>query len=69
LKRDNARGALAVGNSIYMMVGPQDIKATIGYDVVNSRSYFGLNYYPGMSNNIVNFDKMRINQPANYMTP
>ncbi|HEY9687248.1 MAG TPA: hypothetical protein V6C52_09755 [Coleofasciculaceae cyanobacterium] len=69
LKRDNARGALAVGNSVYMMVGPQDVKATIGYDVVNGRSYFGINYYPGASNTVINFDKLRMMQPSAYAPP
>jgi hypothetical protein len=66
LSRDNARNALAVGNSFYMMVGPNDVKATIGYDFINRRSYFGFNYYPGATNSVVNFDKMRIMQPANF---
>jgi hypothetical protein len=69
LNRDNARKALTVGNLIYMMVGPQDFKASIGYDFINARSYFGLNFYPGPSNTIVNYDKMRITQPASYNTP
>jgi hypothetical protein len=66
LNRDNARNALAVGNSFYMMVGPTDVKATIGYDFINRRSYFGFNYFPGATNSVVNFDKMRIMQPANF---
>ncbi|WP_373532360.1 hypothetical protein [Vampirovibrio sp.] len=66
LNRDNARNALAVGNSFYMMVGPTDVKATIGYDFINRRSYFGFNYFPGANNSVVNFDKMRIMQPANF---
>lgn len=66
LNRDNARNALAVGNTFYMMVGPTDVKATIGYDFINRRSYFGFNYFPGANNSVVNFDKMRIMQPANF---
>lgn len=66
LNRDNAKNALAVGNVMYMMVGPQDLKATIGYDFVNSRSYFGFNFYPGPKNTVVNFDKLQVVQPANY---
>lgn len=66
LNRDNAKKALAVGNMFYMMVGPTDLKATIGYDFINSRSYFGFNYYPGPSNTVVNFDKMRVTQPTDY---
>jgi hypothetical protein len=69
LKRDNAKKALAVGNLLYMMVGPEDLKATIGYDFINSRSYFGFNYYPGTKNSVVNFDKMKIIQPSNYTQP
>lgn len=69
LNRDNARKALAVGNMMYMLVGPQDLKATIGYDFVNSRSYFGLNYFPGTKNTVVQFDKMKIMQPVNYTQP
>jgi hypothetical protein len=69
LNRDNAKKALAVGNMMYMMVGPTDIKATIGYDFINNRSYFGFNYYPGPKNTVVNFDKMNIIQPTNYNNP
>jgi hypothetical protein len=66
LNRDNAKNALTVGNLVYMMVGPQDFKASIGYDFINARSYFGLNFYPGPNNTIVNFDQMRVSQPVNY---
>jgi hypothetical protein len=66
LRRDNARNALAVGNSIYMLVGPQDIKMQLGYDIVNQRSSFGLQYYPGGKNTVVNFDKLKIYQPQSY---
>lgn len=66
LSRDNAKNALAVGNSIYVMVGPQDIKATIGYDFINSRSFFGFNYYPGPNNTVVDYNKMKITQPGKY---
>lgn len=69
LNRDNARNALAVGNSFYMMVGPTDVKATIGYDFINRRSYFGFNYYPGANNTVVNFDKMTIMQPTSFNQP
>lgn len=69
LNRDNARNALAVGNMVYMMVGPTDVKATIGYDFVNMRSYFGFNYFPGANNTVVNFDKMTIMQPSNFNNP
>lgn len=69
LNRDNARNALAVGNSFYMMVGPTDVKATIGYDFINRRSYFGFNYFPGANNTVVNFDKMTIMQPTSFNQP
>jgi len=69
LNRDNAKKALAVGNMMYMMVGPQDLKATIGYDFINARSYFGFNYFPGNKNTVVNFDKMQIVQPTNFTQP
>jgi hypothetical protein len=69
LNRDNARKSLAVGNMMYLLVGPQDLKATIGYDFINSRSYFGLNYFPGNKNSVVQYDKMRIIQPDNYAQP
>jgi len=66
LNRDNAQKALTVGNIVYMMVGPQDFKASIGYDFINARSYFGFNFYPGPNNTIVNFDQMRVSQPVSY---
>lgn len=69
LNRDNAQKALTVGNIVYVMVGPQDFKASIGYDFINARSYFGFNFYPGPNNTIVNYDKMRITQPASYTNP
>jgi hypothetical protein len=69
LNRDNARHALAVGNLVYFLVGPQDLKAQIGYDFIYNRSYFGLNYYPGTKNSVIGYDKMRVNQPTNYTQP
>lgn len=69
LNRDNAKNALAVGNMIYMQVGPTDVKATIGYDFINMRSYFGVNYFPGAKNTVVDFEKMRIMQPTNFNQP
>jgi hypothetical protein len=51
-----------------MMVGPQDVKATIGYDFVNSRSFFGFNYYP-TKNSVIDYDKMKITQPGKYNQP
>jgi len=69
LNRDNAQKALTVGNLVYMMVGPQDFKASIGYDFINARSYFGFNFYPGPNNTVVNFDQARVSQPASYKNP
>jgi hypothetical protein len=51
------------------MVGPQDFKASIGYDFINARSYFGFNVYPGPKNTIVNFDQAKVTQPAHYKNP
>ena len=62
LKRDNAKGALAVGNSLLMMVGPTDVKATLGYDFITRRSFFGVNYYP-KNNTVVDFEQGHIIQP------
>lgn len=66
LKKDNARNALAVGNDIYFLVGPQDVKMQIGYDFINKRSHFGIQYYPGGKNTVIGFDKLKLYQPENY---
>jgi len=66
LQRDNARNSLVVGNIIYLLVGPQDLKAQIGYDFFNRRSHFGLNYYPGVKNTVMNYDTLRVNQPVDF---
>jgi len=69
LNRDNAKNALIVGNLLYLVVGPPDIKASIGYDFINNRSYFGFNYYPGPNNTVIKYDKMKVTQPAPFSDP
>jgi hypothetical protein len=66
LQRDNATNSLAVGNTFFIMVGPPDVKMQIGFDVINRRSHFGINYFPGGKNTVVNYDRMKIFQPENY---
>ncbi|MBY0405946.1 MAG: hypothetical protein K2X66_18735, partial [Cyanobacteria bacterium] len=66
LNRDNARNALAVANQLYFMVGPPDVKMQIGFDFVNKRSQFSVNYYPGSKNTVVNFDKLKMYQPNSF---
>lgn len=66
LRRDNAKNALAVGNMLYVLVGPRDVKMNIGYDFISRRSSFAINYYPGSSNTVIGFDKLKMYQPENY---
>ncbi|MEM0951893.1 MAG: hypothetical protein AAGI66_07100 [Cyanobacteria bacterium P01_H01_bin.74] len=66
LRRDNATDSLFTGNSLFMLVGPKEVKMNLSYDVVRKRSYFGLSFFPGGGDRDVDFEKMRIFQPVNY---
>ena len=66
LLKDNARGDLLTQNALFLLVGPRDIKLNVAYDVIRQRSYFGFNFYPGSRDRTVDFDTMRVFQPAAY---
>lgn len=66
LTRDNDKNALFTGNQLYMLVGPDEVKMNLAYDVIRKRSYFGLNFYPGKDGRNIDFENMRIFQPDNY---
>lgn len=66
LQRDNSRGDLLTGNSVFALIGPKDLKFNLAYDFIQKRSFFGINYIPQAGNNAVDFDKLRIIQPQLY---
>lgn len=66
LNRDNDQNALAVGNALFLTVGPKSVKFNLAYDFIRKRSYFGLNFYPGSGANAIDFDTLKMFQPVNY---
>ncbi len=66
LSRDNSKGALFTGSSLFLLVGPEDVKLNLAYDFVRQRSFFGINYIPGNRRKTIHYDTMKIHQPINY---
>ncbi|MBX2860798.1 MAG: hypothetical protein KTR14_06160 [Vampirovibrio sp.] len=66
ITRDNSRNDLLVGNALYVMVGPEDVKLNLAVDVIRKRSFFGINFYPGRKGSDFDFDEMRIFQPTAF---
>ena len=64
LLRDNAQDDLLVGNTVYVSLGPKDVKFNVGFDFIRQRSFFGINFYPGSGTGSVDFDRARIFQPV-----
>lgn len=71
LKRDNAQEALLVGNQVFVVVGPPEVKLNLAYDFINQRSSFHISYSPGSGRGKqpVDFETLRIFQPANFANP
>ena len=66
LGRDNSKNALFTGNSLFMLIGPDDVKLNLAYDFIRQRSFFGINYVPGNKRKTIHYDTMKIHQPVDY---
>jgi hypothetical protein len=72
LLKDNSENAMLVGNQLFAMVGPPEVKLSLGVDLIRKRSFFGLNYFPGApgnKNTTVDFKRLRIFEPTNVTNP
>jgi hypothetical protein len=69
LLRENAQDALAVGNAVYALIGPKDIKLNLAFDIIRRRSFVGINFVPGGKSTPIDFERMRVFQPENFTNP
>ncbi len=66
LSRDNSQNALFTGSSLFMLIGPDDVKFNLTYDFIRQRSSFGISYIPGNKRKTIHYDTMKIHQPIDY---
>lgn len=66
---DNARGDMLLGNQLFMLVGPDDVKFNIAYDVIRQRSFFGISFLPGKDRKTLFYDRMNIQDEIDYQGP
>lgn len=52
-------------NRFYVMVGPEDVKFTLGYDTVRQRTLFNCFFILGTKNTDLHFKKLYIKNPSN----
>jgi hypothetical protein len=64
LSRSNNRDALVVGRQVFASFGPDAVKFSVAYDIIQKRSYFGFTFNPEGGNLIVNFDRVNYFQPG-----
>ncbi len=69
LSNTNARNDSLVGNTIYLTLGPRNVKFTIGYDSVFRRTNFGISYYPNTSQTEIAFEDAYLNSAVSPMSP
>jgi hypothetical protein len=69
LTKDNARNDLVVGNVVYALVGPKDVKLRLSYDIVNQRTAAMINVFPSNNDTNVDFDNMHVYTQQNYGLP
>lgn len=69
LNSDNARSDMLIGNQLFVLFGPDDVKFNIAYDVVRQRSFFGINFMPGKSRKTLFYDRMNIQDEIDYKGP
>lgn len=67
LSNTNARNDSLVGNTIYLTLGPRNVKFTIGYDTVFRRTNFGISYYPNTSQTEIAFEDAYLNSAVSPM--
>lgn len=63
LTDDSINGKLFQENSFILLFGPDDLKFSIGYDVVRGQTYFSVNVYMDTKNSSLEYDKMEIKNP------
>lgn len=63
LTDDSINGKLFQENSFIVSFGPDDLKLSIGYDVVRGQTYFSVNVYMDTKNSSLEYDKMEIKNP------
>jgi hypothetical protein len=69
LSNTNARNDALVGNTIYLTMGPRNVKFTIGYDTIFRRTNFGISYYPNTSQTEIAFENAYLNSAVSPMNP
>jgi hypothetical protein len=72
LLKDNSQNAMLVGNQVFALIGPPEVKLNLAFDLIRRRSFFGLNYYPGAKGNkntTVDFQRLRVFEPQNFTNP
>lgn len=62
LTKDNWEEELVTENRISIMVGPDDLKFKIGYDVERARTVFGFDIMVGSETSALEFEKLRVIQ-------
>lgn len=65
LNQDAWDGKLMQENRFFVMVGPDDIKFTLGYDTVRQRTLFNCFFVVGTKNANVEYKKLYIKNPQN----
>lgn len=63
LTDDSFNGKLFQENSFIVAFGPDDVKVSIGYDVVRGQTYFGINVLMDTKNSSLEYEKMEIKNP------
>ncbi len=63
LERDAWDGKLMQENRFYVMVGPEDVKFTLGYDTVRQRTLFNCFFILGTKNADLEFKKLYLKNP------
>ncbi len=69
VNKDNARNDMLLGNQIFVLFGPEDVKFNLAYDVVRQRSFFGINFMPGKKRKTLYYDEMNIQDAVDYDGP
>lgn len=63
LERDAWDGKFMQENRVYVMVGPEDVKFTLGYDTVRQRTLFNCFFILGTKNADLEFKKLYLKNP------
>ncbi|MEB3206100.1 MAG: hypothetical protein VKK59_01970 [Vampirovibrionales bacterium] len=69
LTKNNARNDLIVGNVIYALVGPKDVKVRLSYDIINQRTSAMINFFPSNKDTTIDFDSMHVYPQQTYGLP